>query len=89
MEYWTIYSVIVLKLALQVGTVAHYCVFPTALIYPGSLILARKGRYEYIFFLILTGMLYCYYAMLVMNSLLFYAIISYFILSKLIELGTC
>jgi hypothetical protein len=82
MEYWTIYCVVVLKLGLQLGAMAHYCVSPTAPIYPGSLILAWKGRYEYTFVLILTGISYWYYAMLVMNAFLFYDITIYFDLSK-------
>jgi hypothetical protein len=81
MDLWIIYSSILQKILFPLCMATHYCLFPKALIYPGSVFQGVNG-YGVNLALILIGIFGFYFLYLVTNVLLHYSILAYFILGE-------
>jgi hypothetical protein len=81
MDCWIMYSIFVLKISIPLCMVAHYCLFPMAMIYPGSVLKGKDG-FGVALALICIGIIFIYLLDLVTNCFLNYSSLIYFILSK-------
>jgi hypothetical protein len=81
MDLWMIYSSVLLKFLFPLCMVTHYCLFPKAFIYPGSVFQGMDGYGVNLAF-ILIGIFVFYFLDLVTNVLLHYAVVAYFILGE-------
>jgi hypothetical protein len=81
MDYWIMYNFLALKVLIPLCMLVHYCLFPMAMIYPGSVLKGMDGIGVNLA-LIFTGFFVVYFVNLVPNAILHYGCLAYFILSK-------
>jgi hypothetical protein len=83
MNYWIIYSIVLLKVYIPLFMMVHFIIFPMAPIYFGSMLLEEgMSSYQFQLAIVFFGCCWGYFVHIVTNCFLFYIDLVYFIASK-------